>query len=136
MNYLQQTDFNNPAEVILKFIESSYNYSKSCPIGPKGDSEECVNSALEIIHYYTYFKYHPYSDHRSGLNTIKDIKEIDFLEEKSKTETLIHTKKNQSTIPACLFTVQYKDHKWRVSEVQIKNGKNKDLYYSVFIKPK
>ena len=79
MNYLQQTDFNNPAEVILKFIESSYNYSKSCPIGPKGDSEECVNSALEIIHYYTYFKYHLYSDHRSGLNTIKDIKEIDFV---------------------------------------------------------
>ena len=132
MNKLIDTDFNDPQSVTLSFIQAAFNFNKSCPIGPKGDTKECVTAALEIMHYYTYLKFHPYCDHRSGLNNIKDIKEIDFVEKVNKNIIHIHTKKNHTAAPACLFTLKFKDRKWRVSEVHIKRSNNKNLYHSLF----
>jgi hypothetical protein len=132
MSLLEKTDFSNPSELVLDFIKSSSAYSKQCSVGPKGDSKECLKVALDIIHHYTYFKFHQYKDYRSGLNAIKNAKEIDCIEYKSKRECLVYTKKNLSVLPECVFTLICKNKKWKIDGVHKKNGNNTALYQSLF----
>jgi len=126
------TNFEAPEQVVLDFIKSAHRLSKKCPIGPKGDTETCIKTASDLMHYFTYFKFHPYSDHRYGLHRVKDIKEIDSVTILSKKELSLLTKKNQGTIPVCVFTLLHKNQKWKISNVQIKSGINNfhDLFVS------
>ena len=128
---LIDTSFEIPEEVVLNFVKSSKQFCKRCPIGPKGATDLCISDALKLIHYYTYFKFHPYSDHRSALEKIKNIKEIDFVELINSKEAKVHTKKNQIIISACEFTLKRKSKKWKIVKILIKQGENN--YYSVFI---
>jgi hypothetical protein len=131
MENLNAIKFEVPEQVVLDFIRSSYQFCKRCPIGPKGDKDECIKESLKLIHHFTYLKFHPYSDHRSGLNSIKDIKEVDFTEIVTDKETIIVTKKNQSIVPACEFRLKLRNKKWKISNVRINQGvKN---YYTLFI---
>lgn len=131
MTYLIDTCFETPEEVVLNFVKSSAQFCKRCPIGPKGSTDLCLSEALKLIQHYTYFKFHPYSDHRVALENIKNIKEIDFIELINNKETKVHTKKNQSIISACEFTLKRKNKKWKIVKVLIKQGENN--YRSVFI---
>jgi len=131
MEKILDTNFEIPEEVVLNFIKSANLLCKRCPIGPKGDTEKCREETLQLIHFYTYLKYQPYSNHRGGLNKIKNIKEIDSILSQDKREVKILTKKNQSIIPACKFVLNYKSNKWKISNVLIKQGTNN--YYSLFV---
>ena len=131
MNKLNDTNFEDPEQVVLDFIKYSYQLCKKCPIGRKGNTDECIKESLQLIHYFTHLKFHPYSDHRSGLDSIKNIKEIDSTEIINNKETKILTKKNQSIVPACEFTLKFKNKKWKISNVRIKQGVNN--YYTLFI---
>ncbi|NVK65874.1 MAG: hypothetical protein HWE22_14870 [Flavobacteriales bacterium] len=120
-----------PEEVVLEFIRNSYQFFKKFPIGPKGDTDESLKESLKLIHQFTYFKFHPHSDHRSGLYRIKDIKEIDFIEIVNDKEVIIVTRKNQSIVPACEFRLKRKNKSWKISNVRIKHGTSN--YSNLFV---
>ncbi len=124
MKNINSTEFEVPEYVVLKFIKCSYQFCKRCPIGPKGSREECIKESLKLIHDFTYLKFHPNNDYRLGLDSIKDIKEIDFTETINKEEVIVVTKKNQSIVPSCEFKLKLKNKEWRISNVRIKQGKN------------
>lgn len=86
-----ETNFDIPEQVVLDFIQSARHFSKYCPIGPKGDTSECRKQASTLIHYFTYFKFHPYSDHRWGLGLIKHIREIDRVISSNQKESKHHS---------------------------------------------
>ena len=131
MGGLIDTNFQVPEEVVLNFIKSSYQFCKRWPIGSEEDTDKCLQEALSIVHHYTYLKFHPYSDHRSGMNRIKDIKQIESVELINKKETRVLTKKNQSITPAYEFTLRFKNRKWKIINIRMVQGQNN--YYSVFL---
>lgn len=130
MENLTNTNFEDPEQVVTDFIKAAYQFSKRCPIGPKGDTETCIKSASELIHYFTYLKFHPYKNYRYSLDRIKKIKEITSVETLNNKETHILTKKYQSAVPECLFKLIRKNGKWKISDAQFNTGINR--YSSVF----
>ena len=95
MENLNYTEFDVPEKVVFSFIKESKSFCKRCPIEPKGDKDKCIKESQKLIHHFTYLKFHPYTDHRSGLNSVKDIKEIDFSEAVNEKEVIIVTKKSK-----------------------------------------
>lgn len=127
-NFILETSHENPSKLILDFIMVSKMFCKKDPIHLK--NKEANKISLEIIHHFTCFKFHPYSNYTYELNSIKHIQEIDFIEENKKV-ILAYTKKVHNLIPSCRFTLFYQRNQWKISKVEVIRGTN--LFYSIFI---
>ncbi len=128
----QETNFEDPKDVVMNFILSMKLFGKKSSIIYRDFGEKEFNRmGLEIIHFYTSIKYHPYSNRTWDVGRIARIKEIESIERINKSEYLVITKRIQNQIASCRFTLKMSHKKWKVTNIELVQGVNH--YYSLIV---
>ena len=124
MDLLPPTNFDDPEDVLLQFVAAARRFYKRYHFTQARDSAQAEADALKLLHHFTHFKYHPYRYWTHGLDKIKHINAIERVEVLSTKVVNVHTLKNQSAIPACVFTLHRTNKRWRVADAYSKHGGN------------